>query len=206
MTVEEFIKELNKIAHNHFETSDLFFFEIVDGFNLCSTGNNPSFALNRRKNSAEEVKVVKFVNEIWVYSIINLRSIKPLEIQSVSFSFFKGTDDDRVKQHLFRAEWDSYESTPHPQAHWHFYSNEEIEYLKKQFEEIIDAESSGFMAELTEEAEKKAVPFQKMHFAMNNQWHSHNGHVYLFKTPEEFINWFDGLLNHLKLEFDYAMK
>jgi hypothetical protein len=200
MDPQEFISGLNRVAKIHFddETINL---KAKDSLNYYFVSSNNSLALNHYKLDSEQIKASKFVKDIWMYVTIRFKNLRNLEIQSFSLSAFKGTTEDNFKLQIFRAEWDNYQDDSyHPQPHWHFYSNADIEYLKKQFSEITNDDQRGFLSELAEESKMKMIYYPKLHFAMGSQWQYQKGHTVSFGNIESFINWFDGLLEHLKVE------
>lgn len=200
MDLREFLSGLNKVAKIHFN-DDSISLKVKDISSYCFVSQNNSLALNYHKADSEQVKAVRFVKDIWIYIIIRFKQSKDFEIQSFSLSAFKGAEDDPYKQQIFRAEWDNYQDdVSHPQPHWHFYSNADVEYLKKQFSEITDVEQRGFLSELADESHLKMIYFPKLHFAISSQWQFQKGHICLFDNQSLFINWFDGLLEHLKTE------
>jgi hypothetical protein len=205
MDPQELISGLNRVARIHFndETISLY---AKDFLNYYFVSSNNSLALNRHNSDTDQIKASKFVDDIWVYIVIRFKYFKKAEIQSFSLSAFKGIREDNFKEQIFRAEWDNFQDElSHPQPHWHFYSNADIEYLKKQFSEITNETQKGFLSELAEESNNKMIYYPKLHFAMGSQWQHQKGHKILFEDGDSFIDWFDGLLEHLKTEIVYSL-
>lgn len=205
MKQSDIINKLNKIANTHFIESNFSFFHKKPGL-YESNGNYLSNAINHYKHESFQIKVLKWFDRTWIYSTIEFNKSNSLKIQSFSLSVFWGNEIDSEKKQLFRAEWDFYDDNEvHPQPHWHFYTNKEIDYLKNTFAEIIEEEESkSFLEDLSEERSLNSFPIGKFHFAMNGKWSENLGHIQSYDDIEEFVNWFDGLLGHLRSQLLYS--
>lgn len=207
MNASNIIPLLNKVVKNHFANSD-FSYHHKPPDSYVSNGKPLSKALNHYRNNSFEVNVIKWFDKTWIYSTIEFKRDDLDKIQSFTLSVFWGEEDDPEKKQLFRAEWDFYSgNTEHPQPHWHFYPNKEIDYLKNTFTELVkEEESKSFLEELSEERSLDSFPIEKFHFAMNAKWAEKSGHIHSYDDVEEFINWFDGLLGHIRNQLSYALK
>ena len=132
------IEQLNIVGQDYIDQS--FRLNQKEPLLWTISGENLSVAINNRKNIGQEIKVLKWIDNIWIYIeisfIINTqkrktRSKSKIVIPNIflSLSIFQGTHEDKVKTQLFRAEWDNYDelSDHHPQPHWHIYSNSSFE-------------------------------------------------------------------------------
>jgi hypothetical protein len=207
MSANEIIRLLNKIVNNHFADSDFSYYHKPSNF-YVSNGTPISKAINHYKDSSFEVNVIRWFDKAWIYSTIEFAKNDVDKIQSFTFSVFWGEENDPQKKQLFRAEWDFYDgNTKHPQPHWHFYTNKEIDYLRNTFSELVeDEENRGFLEELSEERSLESFPIEKFHFAMNAKWSEQSGHIHDYSNVEEFINWFDGLLGHIRDQISYVLE
>lgn len=207
MSVKEFIFSLNEIINIHFADSEFNYYNKFPNL-YVSNGTPNSKALNHYKNNSSEVKVIKWFDKTWIYSTIEFGKNNSEKIQSFSFSVFWGEENDFEKKQLFRAEWDFFDdNTKHPQPHWHFYTNKEIDYLKNTFSELVkEKEDRNFLEELADERSVESFPIEKFHFAMNARWSEQSGHINNYDNVEEFISWFDGLLGHIRDQMVYTLE
>jgi len=108
---------------------------------------------------------------------------------------------DNTKHQLFRAEWDDFnnENEQHPQPHWHITSNQAIE---KTFEEIANMDDSDTFVSLLKDEKSKIIDVNKIHFAMNGNWMDKGTHIHSLNDETQIVNWFQGLLAHLKLQLE----
>jgi hypothetical protein len=199
------ITELSKISKNYFPESS-FYFERKNNYKFYSTGNNSSKAINHNKHSLEEINVVKWFADFWVYIEITFYQLDKDNINTFfTLSVFEGSDRDNNKNQLFRAEWDTYEDNQiHPQPHWHFFSSSIIENLFIEFSEIVEKEQSGFV-ELINDEKSKNINIDKMHFAMSAIWDKNiDGHVHPIADDEKLISWYKGLMSHIKNQLEYV--
>jgi len=198
------IPEINKASKNYFLESSFYLSEI-NNIKYRSTGNYTSKAINHNKNSNEEINVVKWFDDFWVYMEITFNPIDNKTVNTFfSLSVFEGSNDNNVKTQLFRAEWDTYDNDHHPQPHWHFYSNGVFENIVKDFEAIIDQEQSEFL-EMIDKEKSKGIELKKMHFAMSALWNKNiDSHTHKISDDNELVKWYQGLLNHIKSQLEYA--
>ena len=193
------IKEINDSCKILF-TESTFILAPSSANRFRITGNNASKAINNNKNSIEEVNVIKWFYDYWIYIAIQFQDQNTF----ISLSVFQGEATDNTKHQLFRAEWDDFnnEKEQHPQPHWHITSNQAIE---KTFEEIanMDDNSDTFVSLLKDE-KSKIIDVNKIHFAMNGNWMDEGTHVHSLNDETKIVNWFRGLLSYLKLQLEYV--
>ena len=201
--MDKIIKSVDRIGKDYLDKS----FSFHRGTNkFVAKSADMSKAVNSRKIEAEQVNVIKFFDDIWLYIEIKYlpRTDKKKKVPNIFFSLsvFQGDSYDDKKIQLFRAEWDNYDepSDKHPQPHWHIYTKKEER--KKDFKDEIE-ESSSFETFLED---KNTLNINKFHFAMNAQWSEKKPDVHSVLVENDLINWFEGLLNHLKQELEYVKK
>jgi hypothetical protein len=162
------------------------------------TGNNISKAINNYNNSYEEINVIKWFDDFWVYINIKFENHNTF----ISLSVFQGLENDNKKNQLFRAEWDDYNNPEekHPQPHWHITSNQAIE---NTFDEYANSfQEEGFLETLKEE-KSKIIDVNKIHFAMNGNWINNEKEVHSLNDEVKIVKWFQGLLSHIKIQLEY---
>jgi hypothetical protein len=201
---KKIILGIGKTSKNFFSESS-FYLHSINNNKYFSTGNNTSKAINHNKNTHEEINVIKWFDDFWVYMEITFNKADNKTINIFfTLSVFEGDSHENFKTQLFRAEWDSYNNNlSHPQPHWHFYPNEKIDYAVKKFEDIIDNEESEFV-ESTKSKKGKGININKMHFAMSGQWDKDNGHIHCITDENELLNWYQGLMSHIKTQLEYV--
>lgn len=206
------IQELTKIGQNH----------IANGFALQRIGNSftisedkfrfkLSTAINIKKNNRNEVKVLNWFEDFWLYVKISYipvpkpRKRKPVVPQIFfTLSIFQGNNEDNHKTQLFRAEWDNYEDTlkHHPQPHWHIYTN--LKDVPENFNDYLSSSSDSFEKYI--DSDNKIMRLDKFHFAMNAQWSKNKSDVHRISNCSDLANWFDGLLGHMRKELEYVKR
>jgi hypothetical protein len=162
------------------------------------TGNNTSKAINNYNNSYEEINVIKWFDDFWIYINIKFENHNTF----ISLSVFQGLENDNKKNQLFRAEWDDYNNPDekHPQPHWHITSNQAIE---NTFDEYANSfQEEGFLETLKEE-KSKIVDINQIHFAMNGNWINNEKEVHSLNDEVKIVKWFQGLLSHIKIQLEY---
>src|SRR5680860_1703151 len=128
------INSLQNVFEVIFPDSKVHLIEI-ERFHFSTQSNNVSKAINNRKNSKEEVNVIYWFDEFWVYFDIKFIQSKIF----LSLSVFQGSIDDDRKTQLFRAEWDNYDDNlEHAQPHWHIYPFKYNSQAYDDFETFID--------------------------------------------------------------------
>src|SRR3989339_1805130 len=103
------VYEITRIGQMYFPQNGFFLEEC--GYNCYrSTGTDRSNAINNVRNSRDKVTVIKWFNDFWLFVEIKfiLSEVGNL-IPFFSLSVFQGDRSDKVKNQLFRAEWDSYD-------------------------------------------------------------------------------------------------
>lgn len=191
------ISEINKSCKIFFTESTFFLRpSSTNRFNI--TGDNSSKAINNHNNSSEEVNVIKWFSDFWVYIDIRFENKNTF----ISLSIFQG-EQISCKHQLFRAEWDDYNNKEekHSQPHWHITSNQVIE---KTFEELAKIEDSDTFSSLLKEEKSKIIDINKIHFAMNGNWINNETDIHPLDNEEKIVRWFQGLLSHLKTQLDYV--
>ncbi|MBO6517710.1 MAG: hypothetical protein JJ975_14290 [Bacteroidia bacterium] len=162
------------------------------------SGDYMSKALNDVGSSYEEVNVLKWFDKFWVYVSMTFQQT----YTQISVSVFYGDTQDLDKNQLFRCEWDDYNDSQvlHPQPHWHFKANSRT---INKFEDMVQQE--GFVSEVKNSGD---VPFDigDMHFAMSANWMVGGKHVTQIGDSEVVLNWFQGLLAHLKEQLVYISR
>lgn len=153
-------------------------------------------------NGGDNVKVVKWFSDYWLFVEIKFNSIKEVLI---TLSVFQGEENDDFKNQLFRAEWDDYgDSTMnHPQPHWHFLRDKSVERTVSSFAEIAPPEVQGTFEDVLIEEKKRIVDLSKFHFAMNGDWNNTFSHIHSISDEKKLADWFGGLLAYLKIELKY---
>ena len=120
----------------------------------------------------------------------------------ITISIYQGDYNPENKRQLFRAEWDNFEgiSDKHPQPHWQFYPSNV--HLDENFENFEREENipDGFLATI----KKKEIDIRKFHFAMNGNWSNGFGHFHKINDKAALINWFQGLLIHIKTQLEFV--
>lgn len=197
------ITKINKTCKNFFSESS-FNLRRKTYNNFVISGNNLSKAINNYNNIQEEVNVIKWFSDFWLYVDIKFRkSENSITNIFISLSVFQGDDSDNAKKQLFRAEWDNFDNNDnHPQPHWHIYSNSGFENTFNEFVEKED-KSDSFIDSLNEE-KSKVIDLKRVHFAMNGTWSTKGSHIHRISDEDTIINWFQGLLGHIKSQLEYV--
>lgn len=195
------IKIINKSCAPFFNEGGSTFSLVLSAANSFKIQGNSSSskAINNRNNDREEVTVIKWFDDYWVYVDITF-----IENQTfISLSVFQGEAGNKNKHQLFRAEWDDYDNDDeiHPQPHWHITANQVIE---KAFEEFADDADIGGFVDLFREDKGNIVDINKMHFAMCGNWINDETHTHRLDDVEKIKKWFQGLLDHLRGQLEYV--
>ncbi len=204
--MEKIIAQLNKVGKLYISDS----FSLYQKKSLLYTisGNHISSALNIKKNDPELVNVLYWFNDFWLYIEIRFvlkRTKRELPNIFFSLSVFHGLSEDENKKQLFRAEWDNYEdSQTHAQPHWHIYTEYGRENFIKSFEDEINQEKEASFIDFVEGKSEK-VAINRFHFAMNGQWAELNGEKHKLNDNNNLVNWFSGLILHIKDELEYLI-
>lgn len=150
------------------------------------------------------MSVIKWFNDFWLYIEIRFeRSESGIPNTFISLSIFQGDNSDDRKKQLFRAEWDNFDNNEnHPQPHWHVYPNYSFEKTFNEFLEMTD-EANSF-ADLLNEEKSKLIDLKRIHFAMNGTWSNKGGHIHKISDENTIINWFQGVLAHIKSQLEYV--
>ena len=192
------IAKINKSCSIFFFESS-FFISPSSANRFRITGNYTSKAINHYNDISEEINVIKWFDDFWIY--IDIR----FEDQNIfiSLSIFQGVETDNTKHQLFRAEWDDYNNKEekHPQPHWHITSNQVIE---NTFEELASIADSDSFVNLLKEEKSKIININKIHFAMNGNWINNESEIHSLNIEEKIIRWFQGLFSHIKVQLEYV--
>lgn len=196
------IKEINKSCSIYFNDSTFILQPSrTNRFNIA--GSYTSKAVNRNKNSNEEINVIKWFKDFWLYVDVRFEA-SGIDIPNtfISISVFQGDDDDERKFQLFRAEWDNFDDNiSHPQPHWHIYSDQSLE---KSFDEMIELlEGQDGFAEFLNEERAKGIDLKNIHFAMNGLWSVKGSHIHKIDREDVLLNWVQGVLSHIKSQLEH---
>lgn len=195
----KFIEEINNSCKAFFLEST-FFLHLSKANRFELKGNNISKALNNYKNYGEEVSILKWFDDYWVYLEIRFEEKNSF----ITISIFQGDVDDNIKNQLFRAEWDDFNNPDekHPQPHWHITANQAME---KSFENFLEEEEEvGFVADLYKEQKSKIIDVNKIHFPMNGNWMNDGGHIHLINNHEKMVKWFQGFFSTMREQLEYV--
>jgi hypothetical protein len=192
------IDEINSTCKIFF-TESTFYLHPSSTNRFTLTGSNISKAINNYNSILEEINVIKWFEQFWIYIDIRFQDENTL----ISLSVFQGSETDNIKYQLFRAEWDDYNDlqAKHPQPHWHITSNQAIE---KTFEEIANMEATDTFLSLLSEEKEKVVDINKFHFAMSGNWINDETEIHRINDEKKIVKWFLGLLSHLKIQLEYV--
>lgn len=192
------IAEINRSCKRFF-TESSFSLNPYTANRFRISGDNISKAKNYYYDMPEEVKVLKWFDDFWVYLDIKFENNNTF----ISLSVFQGEEPDNIKYQLFRAEWDDYNNKEekHPQPHWHITPNQVIE---KTFEELVSIEDSDTFNNLLEEEKSKIIDVNKIHFAMNGNWINNESEIHPLNNEEKIVRWFHGLLSHLRTQLEFV--
>jgi len=168
-----------------------------------------SSALNRFEIPLEQVKVLHWFEDFWLF--IEMKFIRQEILQNrkriiqintcISLSVYQGEETDNKKYQLFRAEWDDYfnPNEKHSQPHWHITSNQAIE---RTFEEYSNYFDNGDFVSLLQQEKKKIFDVNKIHFAINGNWQNDETHIHKIDDEEKIVKWLRGILLHLRTELE----
>lgn len=209
--MDNIIGELAKVGKNYYGYS----FSFKKEANLfIAKSDNMSSAINNKKNDAEKVSVIKWFDDLWAY--IEIKFTPKVGIKTVipniffSLSVFQGSITDPIKTQLFRAEWDNFpeQEKPHSQPHWHVFPHKYSANIHKSFEDFLDLgkndnDFNSFLGDKTN-VDSEIIKINRVHFAMNGQWSDNKNDIHTLSDKRDLINWFKGLLNHLKRQLEYV--
>lgn len=194
------------------------------------SGSDLSFATNNHNGTYNQISVLKWFDDFWIYMEFNFKQI-PVESKFskgfdkikyyellngnflkinneyynliVSLSIFQGGYTKEEKIQLFRAEWDNYEDNKsHPQPHWHFYTEDnKLSETTNDSKFVLD-DNIDFLNEIA----PKKFDLKRMHFAMNGQWAQNGHHIHKINNPTIVVNWISGLLRHIKEQLEKTRK
>jgi len=189
-----FIKgEGGNFSLSQYKSSHVFRLKLTENF---------SDAYDDYGNSGDIVKAVKWFSDYWLFVEIQFNNPKGVLI---TLSVFQGEETDRLKNQLFRAEWDDYEDgiMDHPQPHWHFLSNKSIENTVSSFAEMASYDIKDTFEKILNEEKGKTIDISKFHFAMNGDWNKTSTYIHSINDEKVLARWFGGLLAYVKTELKY---
>jgi len=176
---------------------------------FCYILDGISCAVNWLGISSEEVKVLYWFDDFWLYFAIEFEAKNKKEGRKtitettlkISLSVFQGENSDNEKYQLFRAEWDDYNdpNASHAQPHWHITSSQAIENSINKYTETFEQQD---FINLLESEKQKVFDVTKIHFAMNGNWHNENSHIHKIENEQQIVNWVQGVLHHLRTELN----
>ncbi len=194
----KFIKSIN-------DSCKLLFRESQFHLNLTGSSSN-SFvyrlnnsndkAINYYKNSSEQVSVLKWFNNFWIFIEIRIGQSDVL----ITISVFQENESEIIKNQLFRMEWDDRidHIETHPQPHWHITTVKAISENLKDF--LNDEDSSTF--ETFELVKSEIIEISKIHFAMNANWQNDDTHIHKINDEVKIAKWFRELFIYLRKELE----
>lgn len=199
------ITELVRVGKDYFGNSFHFY---QSAYLFIAKSASMSSAINNRKNDAQKINAINWFDDLWLFIEIKFipKVSKKRNIPNIFFSLsvFQGEISDEKKLQLFRAEWDNYDESndKHPQPHWHIYSKKDY-VIAENFIDEIEQVANPFN-KFIEDGRNKVLNTDRFHFAMNGQWADNKTDVHSISVHSDLINWFKGLLNHLKKELEYV--
>jgi hypothetical protein len=174
------------------------------------SGSNFSQAINNRKNDKNQITVLNWFYDFWVY--IELKFVindSPFPQSFISVSIFQGEASDEIKNQLFRAEWDNHDDNlKHPQPHWHIYP---FKYSSKYYEDfeaynnMLEESEDSFSNEIASTVKDKIVDIRNFHFAMEGRWSSSESSIHKVTDGKMIANWMSGLLGGIREQLEYIM-
>lgn len=192
------VGKINKTCGDLFEESSFYLHPITTNSYKIS-GNCVSKAINFRKDVKDEVTVIKWFQDFWLYIEIDFINTNCF----ISLSVFQGNEKTGNKHQLFRAEWDDYNDNQdrHPQPHWHITANKALE---NTFEELAELEDDNIIsfASILKEEKLKVVNVNDIHFAMIGNWINSETHIHKLDDEATIVKWFFGLLSHIRVELE----
>lgn len=193
----EIINGINKSCKVFF-TESTFYLHPSSTNRFSTTGDNVSKAMNNYNGLQEEINVIKWFGEFWIYADIRFEDQNTF----ISLSVFQGQINNDFKNQLFRAEWDDYNNLEekHPQPHWHVTANQVIE---NTFEELASLADSDTFVSMLKEEKSKIIDINKFHFAMIGNWINDETHIHSLNSELRIIKWFQGILSHMKIQLEY---
>lgn len=194
------IDEINSSCGPFF-TESTFFLSHRPPCSFIVSGDKCSKALNRHGNTSEEVNVISWFDDFWVF--LELRVPEPNAF--ISLSIFQGEQSDKEKHQLFRAEWDDYGNLgeKHAQPHWHIVSAHGLE---RAVNEFIDFEGGDTFLSLLKEEKSRVIDVSRIHFAMNGNWTNGQGHIHKLSDKSIISKWLSGLFADLRVQLTYAKR
>jgi hypothetical protein len=203
------LNSFNKVFFN--KQAPVCFAEKQSEYVLAS--NDCSKAIDIKRNESREVNVVRLAEDYWLYVVLKFvikDTSTPHTSRSknspaifFSLSLFQGEHSDDKKTQLFRAEFDSYDTNSnHPQPHWHFLVGDNYSMPPYNFEEHLSKEKPRFDDFVSGE-KRSALAMSKIHFAMCASWFKGEGHIFKAEDNKQFLDWYCGLLDHIKSQLKY---
>lgn len=163
---------------------------------VCRLNNSNDKAINYYNNSSEQVSILKWFNNFWIFIEIRIGQSGVF----ITISVFQGNESDPVKNQLFRMEWDDRidHIETHPQPHWHITTDKAISANLKDF--LNDEDNSTF--ETFELVKSEIIEISEIHFAMNANWQNDGTHVHKINDEVKIAKWFRELFIYLRKELE----
>ena len=214
----EITSKIGNVFDVYFPESTVKLHQREHGLYIIS-GDLLSKAINIIRNDREEISVLKWFDDFWMYFEIrfipaNVKENQENFIQiddkyyqiNLSLSIFQGVYSDLIKTQLFRAEWDNYcNNKKHPQPHWHIYP---FKYDYKTYQDfktfMKNKDEPGFEKFIKLKTKQEIIDISNLHFAVNGQWSINNGHIHVIENVNILFNWLNGILNHIKEQLEYV--
>jgi hypothetical protein len=190
----------------HFTESNLKF-RHKDFNQFVIDGDIISKAINIHGNERTEVNVLYWFDNFWIYIEISfVASESEFPKTFISISIFEGEAIEEKKNHLFRAEWDSFDNNvSHPQPHWHLHPYKHHYKIYENFEAFNELQNENGFEALIDNNANRIIDIKKMHFAMDGEWANNVGHIHSLSNKDALTNWMQGLLAHIKYQMSYAL-
>ncbi|MCP9769173.1 hypothetical protein EGI22_14740 [Lacihabitans sp. LS3-19] len=194
----KFIKSINDSCKLLFHESHFYLNLTGSSSNsyVYRLNNSNDKAVNYYNNGGEQVSVLKWFNDFWVFIEIRIGQFGIF----ITISIFQGNENDNIKNQLFRMEWDDRieHTETHPQPHWHITTDKAIGEKLKDF--ISEGENPTF--DSFELVKSEIIEISKIHFAMNANWQNEDTHIHKINDEIKIAKWFRGLFNHLRHELE----
>jgi hypothetical protein len=192
----KFIKSINDSCKLLFHESHFYLNLTGSSSNsyVYRLNNSNDKAVNYYNNGGEQVSVLKWFNDFWIFIEIRIGQFGSF----ITISVFQGDENDNFKNQLFRMEWDDridHDET-HPQPHWHITTDKAISANLKHF--LDDDDNSTF--ETFELVKSEIIEISRIHFAMNANWQNDGTHIHKLNDEVKIAKWFRELFLYLRNE------
>lgn len=205
--MDAIIKKIEETSRYHFSKSE-FKLRKMNLTTYVINGDYLTSAISNYRNEKQEVKVLKWFDDFWIYFEIKfIPLVKEFPKVFITLSVFQGESNDNIKSQLFRAEWDNFDdNTIHPQPHWHIYPVKYGPKIAEDFETYIDLnKEEGFIEFANPDNIKQIIDISKFHFAMNGAWIKENKHIHSIENDDSLLKWLSGILGHIREQLEYVV-